>query len=169
LELRVPPSFGVREVARCGEHDIASMLDDAGEKHIYTVLDDPASSSRDWLARIGIRKVLQTYRDIVTIHSRYGRCAFPPYARTMRPWIARGLARFDAGGLSLFSFEQSAVPLADDEVSFNKDGCRLGACVQGAADNTAVHDASGSATAEHSARSMRPPVQIRLSQQLISK
>ncbi len=121
-ERPVPPPFGVNEIARCGERDVVSLQDDVAEKDVYTVLDDPAPPSRDWLAQIGVRKVLQTYRD-VAIYSRYGRCAFPLYVRTVRPWMASGLARFDAGGLSLFSFEQSVVPLSDQEVSFSKDGC----------------------------------------------
>lgn len=122
-KLRMPTSFEPTEIARCGQYDVASLQNDVIEKSRFMVLNEGAPSSSDWLARVGIRKVLQKYRDTVKISGRYQTCAFPLVGRTVKPWMASGLARSSESGVSIFSFQQSPIALADEEVSFSKDGC----------------------------------------------
>jgi hypothetical protein len=119
-EIKVPIEFGVNEVARCGDHDVASLVgaDSLGSM----VLDEASAGKQDWLARIGARKLFRKYVDPRTITGGYGACAFPLATRSSRGAIAVGLARFDAHGLQIFSLPSPETRLVDD-VFFSKDGC----------------------------------------------
>jgi hypothetical protein len=121
-EIKRPQNFSLSEVARCGDHDVATLV--GADSSRFAVLGDEAPvSKQDWLDRVGVRKLLRKYSDPIFITGSYGACAFPLRRRAVRLGAANGLARFDANDLQLFSFPDREVGLGDDEVNFSKDGC----------------------------------------------
>jgi hypothetical protein len=121
-EIKRSPDFGLREVVRCGSHDVASLVGD--DSYSAMVLDEAFSLKQDWLARIGARNLFRKYEvpPRITGYDN-GACTFPLLRRSSRQPTVVGLARMDANGLQLFSLPVSEVPLGDDHVYFNKDGC----------------------------------------------
>jgi hypothetical protein len=120
-ENKRPRNFGLSEVARCGDHDVATLV--GVDSSRFAVLGEAPVSKQDWLDRIGVRKLLRKYGDPIFITGSYGACAFPLRHRAVPLGAANGLARFDANDLQLFSFPDREVGLGDDEVNFSKDGC----------------------------------------------
>jgi hypothetical protein len=120
-EIGEPRNFGLNEVARCGDHDVATLIGD--ESYRFAVLGEALVSKHDWLERIGVRKLFRKYSKPISITGSYGSCAFPLRSRAVRLGAANGLARFDANGLQLFSFPDPEVWIAGDNVNFSKDGC----------------------------------------------
>jgi hypothetical protein len=116
-----PPEFDVSEVARCGGHDVATLV--GFDSSRFTVFGEDLPPKQDWLERIGVRKLLGKYGNPVLITGSYGACAFPLRNRAARLGAADGLARFDANGLQLFAFPDGKVWLGGDGVNFSKDGC----------------------------------------------
>jgi hypothetical protein len=120
-EIKVPAAFAVNEVARCGGHDVASLV--GVDSSSAMVLDETLAAKQDWLARIGARKLFRKYDYPMRITASNGACAFPLLRRPSHGPTAVGLARFDANGLQIFSFPYPEARLVDDNVYFSKDGC----------------------------------------------
>jgi hypothetical protein len=120
-EIRLPKDFGPTEIVRCGDHEVASLV--GVETSRYMVLGEPAGS-RDWLTQIGVRKLLRTYNEPFLIAGDYGVCAFPLLDH--RRWhTTLGIARIDRSGVRTFSLPYPEFQIANDNLSFSKDGCYL--------------------------------------------
>lgn len=120
-EIKRPPNFNVSEVAMCGDRDIATLV--GFDSSRFAVIGQSAVEKRDWLERVGVRNLLRKYRSPALITGSYGACAFPLSVRAASPWIASGIARFNADGLQIFSFQGHKTALSDHAVYFSKDGC----------------------------------------------
>jgi hypothetical protein len=119
---RKPDNFGVNEIARCGDHEIATLSDDETSK--FMVLDESLPMARDWLGRLGVRKILQAHRSSgVVITGSHGRCAFPLHRLDQPAWIGEGIVRFDGQGIQPFLFPDRPIAIATRDVSLSKDGC----------------------------------------------
>jgi hypothetical protein len=118
-KIALPLDFGLSEVVRCGDHDVATLV--GFDSSRFEVLDEVPASKHDWLERIGVRKLFRKYSEPISITGSYGSCAFP--LRRRANLQANGLARFDASGLQLFSFPDRGVSPGGDEIIFSKDGC----------------------------------------------
>jgi hypothetical protein len=118
-KIALPRNFGLSEVLRCGDHDVATLV--GFDSSRFEVLDEVPASKHDWLERIGVRKLFRKYSEPISITGSYGSCAFP--LRRRANLQANGLARFDASGLQLFSFPDRGVSPGGDEIIFSKDGC----------------------------------------------
>jgi hypothetical protein len=116
-----PPEYNVSEVARCGDHDVATLIGTDSSR--FTVFGEDLPPKQDWLERIGVRKLLRKHGNPESITGSYGACALPLRDRAAPQGAAHGLARFDANGLQLFAFPEREVWLGDDDVNFSKDGC----------------------------------------------
>jgi hypothetical protein len=116
-----PSGYDATEIARCGDHDVASLMgvDDSREM----VLGEKSPSQQDWLGRIGVRKLFDKYEQPTVITSSHGACAFllrPLHTHRLK---ATGLARFDSNGVQVYSLPYGGIRAGQDDVYFSKDGC----------------------------------------------
>jgi hypothetical protein len=120
-ERKISPD-AVVEIARCGDHDVASLV---GDSVSSIVLDEAFDAKRDWLARVGARRLFRKHDEPERITGGNGACAFPLLrpVRVTHLRVATGLARLDANGLQTFSFPYPDDVRLRDEIYFTKDGC----------------------------------------------
>ncbi|WP_315756140.1 MULTISPECIES: hypothetical protein [unclassified Bradyrhizobium] len=120
-EIKLPKDFSSTEIVRCGDHEVASLV--GVETSRYMVLGD-RSSPQDWLADIGVRRLFRRYNEPFLISGDYGTCAFPLLDR--KHWhTTLGIARIERAGVRTFSLPYPEFRIANDNLSFSKDGCYL--------------------------------------------
>ncbi|NPU67520.1 hypothetical protein HL667_21130 [Bradyrhizobium sp. 83012] len=120
-EIKLPKDFSSTEIVRCGDHDVASLV--GVETSRYMVLGE-RSSQQDWLAQVGVRKLFRKFNEPFLISGDYGVCAFPLLDH--RRWhTTLGIARLDRSGVRTFSLPYPEFEIANDNLSFSKDGCYL--------------------------------------------
>jgi len=116
-----PSAFGVREIARCGSHIVASLSDD--RKSAFKTLDQNLPDSADWLARIGVRRLLARFDDTLSIDGGYGQCVFPLIRKHDFGNVVEGLVTIDGDKVRRFRIEGAPLAFSDDEIRLSKDGC----------------------------------------------
>jgi hypothetical protein len=103
--------------------EILRQLDPMTRFSRYMALGD-RSNSQDWLARLGVRKLFRKYNEPFLISGNYGSCAFPLLDH--RRWhTTLGIARINRAGVRTFSLPYPEFEIANDNLSFSKDGCYL--------------------------------------------
>jgi hypothetical protein len=122
-EVRRVSDFSLNEVDECGGHDVASFV--GFDSSSFLVLDEDMPPAHDWLARIGVRKLLRIHGDPTVITGSFGACVFPLHDRSAPRRSVSELVRFDANGAQIFSLPDREVVGSDDEIYFCKDGCHL--------------------------------------------
>ncbi|KRQ17117.1 hypothetical protein AOQ71_02650 [Bradyrhizobium manausense] len=113
--------FYVREVARCGSRTVISLSDDKRSR--FGTLDENLSGRADWLARIGVRNLLATFSDVVSIDGGYGRCVFPLLRKHDVRGVLQEIVSFGDDGVRRFKIEGAPLAMSDDEIRLSKDGC----------------------------------------------
>jgi hypothetical protein len=116
-----PANFYVTEISQCGSHMLASLGDDNNSR--FLALDEPSRGRADWLGGVGVKSVLRTFNDLLSIAGGYGRCAFPltPRRDGRKPLL--GIVTFDNERMQRFSIEGPQLAFSDDIVRLSKDGC----------------------------------------------
>jgi hypothetical protein len=116
-----PSGFYTTEIARCGGHIVASLSDDNDSR--FKMLDQNLPDRVDWLGRIGVRRLLRRFRDLVTIDGGYGQCVFPLERKRALAHILAGIAVIDGDKVRRFEIDGAQLALSDDEIRLSKDGC----------------------------------------------
>ena len=119
--IAMPAGFGTREISRCGSHLVATVTDDNNAR--FLAFDPQGTVNPDWLNRIGFKALLRGFSDLVEIHGRYGRCAFPLSPKRDVRKLLLGIATLDDPGILRFAIEGPPMALSDNDIRLTKDGC----------------------------------------------
>ena len=116
-----PSGFYVQEIARCGNHVVASLSDDSVFR--FKALDEDLAERDDWLNRVGFRKLLKEFNNLMVVNGGYERCAFPLLRKRDVRKVLLGIVTFDDENIQRFAIKGSSLAMSDDEVRLSKDGC----------------------------------------------
>jgi hypothetical protein len=116
-----PAEFYVNEVSRCGASRVISLSDDDSLRLIDP--DGSSKSSGDWLAGVGLRRLVRRYSDQLAVGGVYGRCVVPLVLRGDPQRRVVGIARFDDHSMDRFDLKSPMTLSPSSRVHLSKDGC----------------------------------------------